>query len=299
MPTLYNIVGQVKKILNDSLKKIDKVYITGTASVINNIDIYFQEYLEDVKCEILRPYFIKAIGTHINIKDYIEVNSAIALALQGLGDGLKGINFKKEGFSDKMPSWLTKEIGTPSKKGKASSFNFSFDFKDTLSNAEKRMIRTAVGVLMLAIVYGSFASIITTQAEAKTREIEVTKTNLQKQLTEMTSDKNKLDKKTQEYTTLMTNLEQQNEAHTEDKKFQYAIPTLLNEIMYVIPVNVQLTSIVNTGTRITIVAQSDSYPSLGIFKDKLKLDGILTNVVSDFSQKQDNVVTVVIEGELP
>ena len=54
MPTLYNIVGQVKKILNDSLNKIDKIYITGMASVINNIDIYFQEYLEDVKCEILR-----------------------------------------------------------------------------------------------------------------------------------------------------------------------------------------------------------------------------------------------------
>lgn len=111
MPTLYNIVGQVKKILNDSLNKIDKIYITGMASVINNIDIYFQEYLEDVTCEILRPYFIKSIGTEINIKDYIEVNSAIALALQGLGEGLKGINFKKESVSDKLPGWLTLEIG--------------------------------------------------------------------------------------------------------------------------------------------------------------------------------------------
>lgn len=59
MPTLYNIVGAVRKITNDSLNKIDKVYLTGTASVINNIDIYFQEYLKDIKCEILKPYFIK------------------------------------------------------------------------------------------------------------------------------------------------------------------------------------------------------------------------------------------------
>lgn len=59
MPTLYNIVGAVRKITNDSLNKIDKVYLTGTVSVINNIDIYFQEYLKDVKCEILKPYFIK------------------------------------------------------------------------------------------------------------------------------------------------------------------------------------------------------------------------------------------------
>lgn len=115
MPTLYNIVGRVKKILNDSLNKIDKIYITGMASVINNIDIYFQEYLEDVTCEILRPYFIRSIGSDINVKDYIEVNSAIALALQGLGEGLKGINFKKESVSGKLPGWLSLEIGGKSK----------------------------------------------------------------------------------------------------------------------------------------------------------------------------------------
>ena len=61
MPTLYNIVGAVRKITNDSLNKIDKVYLTGTVSVINNIDIYFQEYLKDIKCEILKPYFIKNV----------------------------------------------------------------------------------------------------------------------------------------------------------------------------------------------------------------------------------------------
>lgn len=123
MPTLYNIVGQVKKILNDSLNKIDKLYITGTASVINNVDIYFQEYLEDVKCEILRPYFIRSIGSEINIKDYIEVNSAIALALQGVGEGLKGINFKKENVGDKLPAWMTMEIGG---KGKSRWWKFNW-----------------------------------------------------------------------------------------------------------------------------------------------------------------------------
>lgn len=61
MPTLYNIVGAVRKITNDSLNKIDKVYLTGTVSAINNIDIYFQEYLKDIKCEILKPYFIKNV----------------------------------------------------------------------------------------------------------------------------------------------------------------------------------------------------------------------------------------------
>ena len=47
------------------------------------------------KCEILKPYFIKNVNiSRENVKDYIEVNSAIALALQGLGEGIKKINEK-------------------------------------------------------------------------------------------------------------------------------------------------------------------------------------------------------------
>ena len=86
MPTLYEIVGQIRKIMNESIEKIDRVYITGTAALINNIDLYFEEYLENVKCEILKPGFIK-ISPEINIKDYVEVNSAISLAISGLGEG--------------------------------------------------------------------------------------------------------------------------------------------------------------------------------------------------------------------
>ena len=95
MPTLYEIVGQIRKIMNESTEKIDRVYITGTAALINNIDLYFEEYLENVKCEILKPGFIR-ISPEINIKDYVEVNSAISLAISGLGEGITGINFKNK-----------------------------------------------------------------------------------------------------------------------------------------------------------------------------------------------------------
>ena len=44
MPTLYNIVQKIKDFVDNSLNRIDKIYITGTATVINNIDLYFQEY---------------------------------------------------------------------------------------------------------------------------------------------------------------------------------------------------------------------------------------------------------------
>lgn len=302
MPTLFNIVGQVKAVLNESLEKISKVYITGTASVINNIDIYFQEYLEDIKCEILRPYFIRLVGTEINIKDYIEVNSAIALAMQGLGEGLKGINFKKESLMDKLPDWLTKEVG-PSKSGKAKKSldmsNLKFDFSDTLSTMEKRLIRGATGILVLLIVYGVISSVIFSQIKNKENEAAESMSYVKSQIAAVNSDKSKVDQKTAEYDSLVQALEDNSKAQSENRRLKFAIPNLLNQIMYVIPKNVQLTSITHSGTKITITAQSDKYEGLGIFIAKLNQDGILANVVSDTSQKQNGIVIVSIEGELP
>jgi len=302
MPTLYNIVGRVKKILNDSLNKIDKIYITGMASVINNIDIYFQEYLEDVKCEILRPYFIRSIGSEINIKDYIEVNSAIALALQGIGEGLRGINFKKENVGDKLPDWMTMEIGGKGKKpGKAVSFGdgFSFSLKGEFTQSEKSLIKGTVGILLLIVIYAILSSVLFGEMQKKIDEVSVQDRKVVEQETAMNTDKTHVDEKASEYVELVKSIEEKTQIDTESKRLKFSVPTLLNKIMYAIPTNVQLTSITNTGTKITITAQSDRLEQLGIFVAKLRVDAILNNVVSDTSKRQNDIVVVTIEGELP
>ena len=70
--------------------------------------------------------------------------------------------------------------------------------------------------------------------------------------------------------------------------------------MSIIPENVQLTSIENTtNTHIVINAQSNKYEQLGYLKAKIKTDVILTNVISTAGQKENDVVLVKIEGDLP
>ena len=224
------------------------------------------------------------------------------MALQGLGEGLKGTNFKKESMTDKLPAWMTKEVG--GKSGKPSNplfdkVDLKMDFKDALSTAEKALIRGVTGVLLLMITYGAFATVLTNQIRSKVDETATAKQKLQTQVVAVMADKTKLDEKTNEYDMLVKSLEEKSQQASENKRLKDAIPTLLNKIMYVIPVNVQLKSITNTGTKITIVAQSDKYEQLGIFVAKLSQDGILLNVVSDTSQKTNEVVTVTIEGELP
>ena len=301
MPTLYNIVTEIRKIISTSTEKINKVYITGTASAINNIDLYFQEYLEDADCEILRPSFVE--GTRdISIKDYIEVNSAVSLAMMGLGEGITGMNFRKATFADKVPSWLKIEVN-PDKTKKEKKYLgglLTWDLGQKLDKTEISLIRVASALLILVIIYSCFAVLLGKQIEAKQDEAEesISSTNGQIQLAN--SDNEKIKTKTNEYTTMIQNLQEANDKLSERNRTRNAIPNLLNQIMSIIPASVQLTSIENsTSTHVVINAQSDKYEQLGYLVAKMKNDVILTNVISTAGQKDNNVVTIKIEGDLP
>ena len=301
MPTLYNIVGNVRKIINESVEKIDKVYLTGTATLINNIDLYFQEYLSEVDCEILKPYFINPTRD-ISIQDYIEVNSAMSLALSGLGQGIQGINFKKQSFNDKIPDWLKVEI-TPRKEKKsklATSGWFTNDLGEKLDKTEISLLRTAVGLIILFVIYSCFAVLLKNQMESKEQQAQesISRTNAQIQLAD--NDKTKIDSRANEYTEMIQNLQDLNDRITDASKTRDAIPNLLDSIMFIIPENVQITSIQNTtGTHIVIEAQSNKYEQLGMFKAKLDTGMYLTNVISTSGQQENNVIKVKIEGDLP
>ena len=301
MPTLYNIVGNVRKIINESEDRISKVYLTGTATLINNLDLYFQEYLSEIDCEILKPYFISPTKD-ISIQDYIEVNSAISIALSGVGQGIQGINFKKQTVNEKIPDWLKIEVNPgKEKKGKlATSGWFTNDLGEKLDKTEISLLRTAVGLLILFVIYSCFAVLLQNQMEAKEEQAQdsISHTNAQIQLAD--SDKTKIDSRTNDYTEMIQNLQDLNDRLTDASKTRDAIPNLLNSIMYVIPENVQITSIKNsTGTHIVIEAQSNKYEQLGMFKAKLDTEMILTNVISTSGQQTDNVIKVTIEGDLP
>ena len=301
MPTLYTIVGEVRKIINSSADKINKVYLTGSAALINNIDLYFQEYLEEVDCEILKPYFIQNTRD-ISIKDYIEVNSAISLALMGIGEGIAGMNFKQQAFADKVPDWLKIEVN-PDRTPKEKKFQgglFTWDLGQALDKTETSLMRIAIGLFILVIIYSLFSSLLAKQIETKKNEALESITATNKEIALAKSDDEKIKTKTNEYTNLIKNLEEASNKITDRNKTKNAIPNLLNQIMSIVPENVQLTSIENTSdTHIVINAQSNKYEQLGYLKAKIKSDVILTNVISTAGQKDNNVVTVKIEGDLP
>ena len=301
MPTLYSIASKVQKIVSTTAERIDKVYLTGTGALINNVDLYFQEYLTQTTCEILKPYFIS--GTKdVSIKDYIEVNSAISLALMGLDEGIQGMNFKKQSFGDKIPSWLKIEVNPDKTKKEQKNIGgwFTWDLNQKLDKTEKSLVRIAVALLLLIVIYSAFVILLNKQIIKKDQEADESIAQTQSQITLANGDTEKIKSKTNEYTTMIKNLEDANDKITDRNKTRNSIPNLLNQIMSIVPESVQITSIENTtGTHIEINAQSNKYEQLGYLKAKIKSDVILINVISTAGQKDNNVVTVKIEGDLP
>ena len=313
MPTLYNIVSQVKKILENSPQEIEKVYITGTASVISNIDLYFSEYLNSVKCEILKPYFISTGLKNVNIKDFIEVNSAISLALNYLGVGIAGMNFRRIPLSQKISELMNIQIGgakklkdKPGKKDsnkktiKKPNLNFNFDLTGALDTIEKSILRVAGALLGTIIIFIILSGILTNNMEKKEKEADDLISDTNAQIAKISSDNDKVNSKTSSYQELIDNLNKVNEALAEKYSLKDAVPNLLNEIMYATPKDVQITSIENTTSKhIKIEAQSEKYEQLGYFKGKIKNEPLLLNVISDQGVKNGDIVKTTIEGDLP
>jgi len=294
MPTLYSIVQEMNGIIEKLPKKINKIYITGSAALINNIDLYFREYVEDVECVILKPSFVDQTNTKINIKDYIEVNSAIAMAYTALREKQYNINFCGKGNKKIKSAPIAKNS-----KSNISMPKINLDFEGPLDSIDVSLIRGAVAMFLIFVIYIMCSMLLTNSINNKAKEIAKVKTTVNTEISEADNDLTKLKTKTATYQKLKTNLQELNQELAENYRIKNAIPNLLYNIMNIIPVNVQITSIENTiDKHIVINAQTTNYQYLAYFTAGLKTGGILTNVVSGTAEKQGEIIKVTIEGDL-
>lgn len=313
VPTLYKIVQEVQKI-KERFPKIDNIYLTGMGTVINNIDLYFKEYFKESKVEILKPFFLED-KMNVNIKDYIEVNSAIALALQGLGLGIKNLNFMKRDWKTELKTLLSSDVNM--KDIKMPKFNFKLknknvnlkskvDLSGELDRVERLLLRDCAVVLIVIIIYSVGSSILVKQINAKIKETDDVTLYANSQLSLANSDSSKVNERTKDYQKYKTNLENVSSAIETKRSRKNQITTMLNKIVYNIPKEVQLTEIKNTETtdsgktvqHIIIHAQSAKYEQLAYFKAKMKNANVLDNITSTEGQKDGEYVKIIIEGDL-
>ncbi len=324
MPTLYKLVNECKKILDGTFGNVSRVYLTGSATVINNMDLYFQEYMPNIKIELLRPYFLEGANIKANLKDYMEVNSAMALAMNALGLGLKDINYSTSASAmngdikaifKKLKNQIVpggnkkKEEGSKKDKPK---LTIDTSFSGPFTPLEKLFVRGTATALIATVGFIAFSGYVAGQIEAKKEEINSTTALVQKELEEVDSDYSAINAQTNNYRKMINKInELNNPTPADESKIETptvqeriiskdSIPNLLTRIMTKIPQKVTVTSIQNTeDTHIVIEAQSSQYEQLGYFKGLITTNNILTDVKSTSGIKDGENVKITIEGELP
>lgn len=296
MPALYKIANESKKILGSFKEKIDKIYITGMGATINNIDLYFQDFFKKTKCEILRPFFIDSTSLKLPTKEYIEVNSAISLALDGLEDLNKDLNFAQVSRFDGFD--LETIMNSKDK------FDLKNIFKGPLDLQEKMLVRAIAGVIITIILFISFDMIITQKINNQKLIINQKLAETTKQIENIDNQLEKIENHINTYNALINSVNSSAGVSTNTKNNRIiskdAIPNMLNKIMFIIPKYVQIISIENTtSNHVVIKAESEKYEQLGYFVAAIKNDGMLKNIKSTPGIKSDSLVQITIEGDLP
>ncbi len=301
---LFEIIDRIKEIVVRNGVDISSIYLTGMGLVINNIDLLFQENWIDKKCEILVPYFIEKTNVKINIKDYIEVNSAISLAIQGLDNKNQEINFDESKMTfQKFMTILTSDVGKgtkiktkrPKQKLTAKDIaNLELDFTDRI------LLTVVAGLLLVIILFIGVTEVLSRQINEKIFVADNVISASQKEISKINQYTTMVNARTSEYQSLIDKIDSANSKVSEEYSSKNAIPNLLNKIMYAIPVGVQLLSIENqSGKDIVITAQAEKYDQLGYFKAALEEEGILTDIVSTKGVKQGDLISITITGKLP
>ena len=307
IPAIYNIREKVQQILMGSSTRFDKIYLTGTLAAVNNVDLYFQEVLQSGECKILKPKFIAENSTQVNIKDYIEVNSAIALAINDLGEGNQALNFKKTSLSEKLSQMAKIDVSKPKKDGKPKNnllgkLNIKLDSNmgGKFDYTEVWLLRAVIAIVLIIVIFSVFSGILSKQMIAKEKQIDELKVSQNVEIGKINEHKASLESKTTKYKALIKRLEEENDRISDIAARKNSIPNLLSQIMYIIPEEVQLISLDNTTNKhIVIEAQASEYRKLGYFIGVLKTKNILTDVVSSSGVKSGTTISVTIEGELP
>lgn len=308
VPTLFKMLNEIKEKMDQYGRQITKIYFTGTGIVINNVDMYFQDRLNDIQCDLVKPSFLDSQSLKIGIKDYIEVNSAISLALSGLQSGNE-LNFANKNAFNIQGLEIT---GLPKGKGdKVKSLKETAGEK--LDAFEKLVVRLLALTIIFIMIYATLTKSLYTNMEQKLTDTDQKTRETQTSIASMSKTKTSIEYLTSEYESLISKLNNESLQNGQTIYRSDEINNFLTKLKTIIPTEVKLVSLENTQSRhFVIQARAAKYQQLGYFKALLETatsegtsyKAILENVKASTgiryhdSDTNEDYVLVTIEGDL-
>ena len=254
VPVLFKITNEIKEKINEYGRQINKIYFTGTGIVINNIDMYFQDRI-NIQCELVKPSFLDSQSLKIGIKDYIEVNSAISLALSGLQSGNE-LNFATKGKLNIQGLEIT---GLPKRNVK--SLKGTTDEK--LDAIEKLIVRILILAIICIIIYSTLTTRLYKNMEQKISDTDQKTSDTTASIEKMKKTKTLVEYLTSEYESLISKLNNESLQNGENVYRTDEINNFLTKLKTIIPTEVKLISVENTQERhFVIQARAIKYQQL-------------------------------------
>lgn len=309
-PLLQDILKSVQTLVNKYRKDIEKVILTGNGIIFTNIDILFTEFLDE-KCEILKPDFLEDTSNVRNTADMLESIEAMALAYDVLvpkpkeseyikkGNIKKGFLsiFERKNKDNKLAKKEANESLEKAPKEKAPSISFI----DT-EKISGGIICACIVVAVVFVSYILFSSLYVSRVEKMKNDVNKTIAEINGDITEINSDYNYINTNMAKYKEINDDVQEiveQIESNKIGKFTTYNVATFLQNIIKIIPKNVQLVNISSDDNKnVKITAKSDSYADLGYFVAELKLNNTLNDLKVN-SVKNGTTTVVEIGGELP
>lgn len=319
-PVLQDALNRIQNKIGELKISVNKIYLSGMITLFINSDMLFEQYF-DMPTEKLRPYFIDAKDSNINVSEVSEANEAFALAYEGLMVERPELDFLRQ---PKKFSNVLSKLSKPKIKGarevkdnkgiksKVKRNESTFIGNIDLEKVKPILIFANVIMFVLLVVYSTFAVIYNAQMNSQIASVVEEKAKVTDSTLLVNSDITYINANKQKYTNYVSYVDEtiRKINNGEIGKYStYNVALFMLKISKYIPDGVILKSIKSDSSKhVTIVVTSNSYAELGYFVSQLKLEGILspstvqTTAVTETSSttgKLVNTITVTIGGDLP
>lgn len=312
-PTLEQIVEPIfQEILKDCLsvvnkhkKNISQIFLTGVGTAFTNVDLLFSQFL-DVKCTMLKPFFIKDTSDVRYMSEIVEATEAISLAYEFLNPKYNELQYvatkvKINNKINKMFSGSVKIKNKPAKENKTDKVKKTSNINVTDKTLDTVTYISIVAAVVL-ISYVLFSILYTASVNRMIKNMETKKQNIIAQTQTVNEDITYVNKNMNEYKDIndeVEDIKNKIESNQIGKFSTYNVASLLQNIIKIIPTNVQLVNISSDDNKyVTMTASSSEYEDLGYFFAQIKLEKVLNNA-KILKVNNGETTTVEIGGDLP
>lgn len=302
-PIFQEILKQCLGVVNKYKNNVSQIFLTGIGTAFTNVDLLFSQFL-DVKCTMLKPFFIKDTSDVRYVSEIVEATEAIALAYEFLNPMYSELQYvaKRVKFNNKVNKILSS--GTGKDKGKIKN-NKKEKTANPVTVTDKSLdIITCIAIVAVVILlsYVIFSTVYTASVNKTLKNMEEKKKKVIAETENVNSDISYINKNMNEYKEIndeVDDIKSKIESNQIGKFSTYNVASLLQNVIKIIPTNVRLVNISSDDNKyVTITASSSEYEDLGYFFAQIKLENVLNNA-KILKVNNGETTTVEIGGDLP